>query len=110
MADGEKFNLLKFITSFFQVVPWVKTLRYAAGIALVGFIGLTIYRAFFMPTELTKQETHIVAQPGANITVDQKREEKKHGIAVNPFVEGYGFIESDDRKGVGAKAGLKVEF
>jgi len=81
----------------------VKTLRYAVGIALVGFVGLTIYRAFFMPTQTTKQETHIIAQPGAQVTVDQKREEKKSGVEVSPFVEGYGFAESDNRKGVGAR-------
>ncbi len=110
MAEAEKFNLLKFLGSFFQFLPWVKTLRYAAGIALVGFIGLTIYRAFFMPTQTTRQETHIIAQPGAQVTVDQKREEKKSGIDVSPFVEGYGFAESDNRKGVGGKAGVRVEF
>ena len=110
MAEGEKFNLLKFITSFFQVLPWVKTLRYVAGIALVGFIGITIYRAFFMPTQTTKQETHIIAQPGSQVTIDQKREEKKSGIEIHPFVEGYGFAESDDRKGVGGKAGVRVDF
>jgi hypothetical protein len=110
MAGEEKFNLLKFLGSFFQFLPWVKTLRYAAGIALIGFIGLTIYRAFFMPTESTKQETHIIAQQGAQVTIDQKREEKKPGIEVIPFVEGYGFAESDNRKGVGGKAGVRVEF
>ena len=110
MADQEKFSLLKFLGSFFQFLPWVKTLRYAAGFALLGFIGVTIYRAFFMPTQTTRQETHIIAQPGAQVTIDQKREEKKPGIEVRPFVEGYGFAESDDRKGVGAKAGVRVDF
>ena len=109
MPENEKFSLLKFAGSFFQFLPWVKTLRYATGIALVGFVGLTIYRAFFMPTQTTKQVTHIIAQPGAQVTVDQKKE-KKSGIAVSPFVEGYGFAESDDRKGVGAKAGVRVDF
>jgi hypothetical protein len=110
MAESEKFSLLKFAGSFFQFLPWVKTLRYAAGIALIGFVGLTIYKAFFMPTETTKQETHIIAQPGAQVTIDQKREEKKSGLEIHPFVEGYGFAESDDRKGVGGKAGVRVDF
>jgi hypothetical protein len=110
MAEGEKFSLFKFLGSFVQVLPWVKTLRYAAGIALIGFVGLTIYRAFFMPTQTTRQETHIIAQSGAQVTVDQKKEEKKPGIEVRPFIEGYGFAESDDRKGVGAKAGVRVDF
>ena len=110
MPETERFSLLKFAGSFFQFLPWVKTLRYAAGIALIGFVGLTIYRAFFMPTESTRQETHIIAQSGAQITVDQKKQEKKSGIAVSPFIEGYGFVESDERKGVGAKAGVRVDF
>jgi putative Mn2+ efflux pump MntP len=110
MAEQESFSLLKFLGSFFQFLPWVKTLRYAAGFALLGFIGITVYRAFFMPTQTTKQETHIIAQPGAQVTIDQKREEKKSGLEVHPFVEGYGFAESDDRKGVGAKAGVRVDF
>jgi hypothetical protein len=110
MAESERFSLFKFAGSFFQFLPWVKTLRYTAGIALIGFVGLTIYRAFFMPTQTTKQVTHIIAQPGAQVTIDQKKEEKKSGIEVSPFVEGYGFVESDERKGAGAKAGVRVEF
>jgi len=110
MAEAEKFSLLKFAGSFFQLLPWVKNLRYVVGIALVGFVGLTIYRAFFMPTESTRQETHIIAQRGAQVTIDQKHEEKKHGIELHPFIEGYGFVESDDRKGVGGRGGVHVEF
>ena len=110
MTDTEKFNLFKFLGSFLQVLPWVKTLRYAAGIALIGFVGLTVYRAFFMPTQTNKQETHIIAQSGAQVTVDQKREVNKSSIEISPFVEGYGFVESDHRKGLGSKAGLRVEF
>lgn len=106
----EPFNLMKFVASFFQLVPWVKTARYAIGVAVIGFIGLVIYRALFMPTQTTRQETHIIAQSGSQITVDQKKEEKKNGIDVSPFVEGYGFAESDNRKGVGGKAGVRVEF
>lgn len=106
---SESFSLTKFLASFFQVLPWVKTLRYAAGFALIGFIALTIYRAFIMPTESTKQETHIIAQSGAQITVDQKKQDKSK-IDISPFVEGYGFAESDNRKGVGGKAGVRIDF
>ncbi len=110
MSETEKFSLLKFAGSFFQFLPWVKTLRYVVGIALIGFVGLTIYRAFFMPTQITKQITHIIAQPGAQVIVDQKKEEKKSRIDISPFVEGYGFAESDNRKGVGGKAGVRIDF
>ena len=108
MADQEKFSLLKFLGSFVQWLPWVKTARYAVGIAAIGIIGLTIYRAFFMPTR--KEVTQIVAQSGSHVSIEQKKEERKAGISVNPFVEGYGFAESDKRRGVGAKAGIRVDF
>ena len=110
MAEQEKFDLFKFLGSFFQLVPWVKNIRFMVGVALVGFVGLTIYRAFFMATQTTKQVTQIVAQPGSQVTVDQKREEKPSGLGVHPFVEGYGFAESDKRTGAGGRAGLRVEF
>ncbi len=110
MVEQERFNLFKFLGSFFQLLPWIKNIRYMAGFALVGFVGLTIYRAFLMPTQTTKQVTQIVAQRGAQVTVDQKREEKASGLAVHPFVEGYGFVESDKRTGAGGRAGLRVEF
>jgi len=108
MAETEKFDLFKFLGSFFQVIPWVKTARYILGILGVGFIGLTIYRAYFMPTR--KEITQIVAQSGSHVKIEQKQEERKSSISVSPFVEGYGFAESNNRKGVGAKAGVRVEF
>lgn len=109
MAEAEKFSLIKFIASFGQFWPWVKTARYALGILGIGFIGLTIYRAYFMPT--TKQVTHIVAQPGSQVTViEEKKKETKKLFALHPFVEGYGFAESDGRNGFGAKAGIRMEF
>jgi len=49
-------------------------------------------------------------QPGAQVTIDQKREEKQSGLDVHPFVEGYGFAESDKRTGAGGRAGVRVEF
>lgn len=106
MADLEKFNILKFFGSFTQLLPWVKTLRYALGILGVGFIGLTIYRAYFMPTK--REVTQIVAEAGSHVSLT-KREDKR-GITVTPFIEGYGFAESDKRTGAGAKAGVRIDF
>ena len=103
----EPLNLMKFVTSFFQLVPWVKTARYAIGVAVIGFTGLVLYRAFFMPT--SKTVNNILAQSGAHVTVDQKKEEKSH-FGIRPFVEGYGFAESDEHRGVGGRAGLRLDF
>jgi hypothetical protein len=109
MAEVEKFSLIKFIASFGQFLPWVKTARYALGFLGIGFIGLTIYRAYFMPT--TKHVTQIVAQPGSQVTVvEDKKKETKRPFNLHPFIEGYGFAESDGRNGFGAKAGIRMEF
>ena len=53
---------------------------------------------------------NVSADEWSQVTIDQKREEKKSGIEVHPFVEGYGFAESDKRTGAGAKAGVRVDF
>jgi len=75
----------------------------------VGFIGLTIYRAYFMPT--TKQITQIVAQPGSQVTlIEEKKKEAKKLFTLHPFIEGYSFAESDGRQGFGGKAGIRLEF
>ncbi len=103
----DPFNLMKFIISFFQLVPWIKTARYTIGIAVIGFAGLVVYRAFFLPT--SKTVNNIVAQSGAHVIVDGKKEDKSR-FGIRPFVEGYGFAESDDRRGVGGKAGLRLDF
>ncbi len=109
MAESEKFNLFKFAGSFSQLLPWVKTVRYALGFLGIGFIGLTIYRAYFMPTN--KQVTQIVAQSGSQVTVvEEKKKEMKKFFNIRPFVEGYGFVESDNRKGAGGRAGIRVDF
>ena len=109
MAETERFSLIKFIASFGQFLPWVKTARYVLGFLGIGFIGLTIYRAYFMPT--TKQITQIVAQPGSQVTlVEEKKKENKKLFSLYPFAEGYGFAESDGRNGFGAKAGIRLEF
>ncbi|MFA5143995.1 MAG: hypothetical protein WC522_07530 [Candidatus Omnitrophota bacterium] len=106
MADAEKFDIFKFFGSFAQMLPWVKTLRYTLGILGVGFIGLTIYRAYFMPTK--REVTQIVAEAGSRVSLI--RREDKRGITVTPFIEGYGFAESDKRTGAGAKAGIRIDF
>ena len=102
----EKFSFLKFFGSFFQVLPWIKTIRILLGILGISFIGLTIYRAYFMPTK--KEITHIVAETGSHVTYQVKKE--KEGISVSPFVEGYGFAETDKRVGAGVRAGVRIDF
>jgi hypothetical protein len=42
----EKIDIKKFFGSFFQVVPWLKDIRTMAAIALVLFVGFTLWRAY----------------------------------------------------------------
>jgi len=52
--------------------------------------------------------THIVAESGSHVTYQETKE--REGISINPFVEGYGFAETDKRVGAGVRAGVKIEF
>lgn len=62
MAEGEKINLVKAITSPFTGLYWVKTLMYGLGLAALVFIGLGVYKAYFkkpLPTT-TQSAEHII--------------------------------------------------
>lgn len=126
MAEGEKFDIGKFISSFFQAVPWMKNLRYILGLVIVIIVGITIWRAWFMSRNpQTNTDTYkmpVIALPGSHITytptindmTSQKQEEKKRAWWMpGAFVEIYGLAErgSDwQRTGVGTKGGLRWDF
>lgn len=113
MPDGEKFSISKFFGSFFEVVPWMKNIRFIVGLVLVLFVGYTVYRAYIMPRNKQTQNTQIHVAPGGtlNLNQSQKIEEKKRAWWMpTPFAEGYGFYESDGRNGVGVRAGARFEF
>lgn len=116
MAD-EKFSFGKFLASFFQAVPWAKNIRFILGLALVVFVGFTIYRAYLMPKNKQVQNTQISVASGGtlNFTPTQKMEEKKRAWWLpHLFVEGYGFQEfltgGTSRQGVGGRAGGRLEW
>uniref|UniRef100_A0A6M3IX30 Uncharacterized protein n=1 Tax=viral metagenome TaxID=1070528 RepID=A0A6M3IX30_9ZZZZ len=110
-------DIKKFFASFFQVVPWLKNLRFIAGTLIIAFFALTVYRAFFMKTIQQTQHADITVQPGGTIYYSpvQKTETKKRAWWLpHLFVEGYGFSEVDSsehtRTGVGARAGGRLEW
>jgi len=97
----EKFSLTKFIMSFFEWLPWLKTLRHLFGILIIlTFVGF-IYMKFFKGNEQSTtfkgdvKEVNIISQP------------KKFFI---PFVEGFAEQQSDQDFSTGIRGGLRFEF
>jgi len=74
----EPLNIGKFFSSFFQIMPWIKTLRYTIGAALIIGIALFVYLKFKPQT----QKTVFTGSVGSvNIIQDHKR-------LFIPFIEG----------------------
>lgn len=105
MADQEKFNIVKFFSSFTQWLPWVKTLRYVIGAVLIGALFFGIYMFF----QSKSQHQTIIVKPGGTANISQSQVNKKW-LAL--FVEPYVFAEagSQSRSGVGVRGGLRLEF
>lgn len=102
MADIEKFDFGKFVGSFFQILPWVKTFRYVIGAVLIIGVILFVYFKFKPQTQNT---TFSGSVGKVNIISNPKR---SWWIPI-PFVEIYGYKEND-RQGTGGKFGARWEF
>jgi len=97
----ETFSLKKFFGSFFQWLPWVKTARYAIGIALIFGVILFVYLKF-------KPQTQNTTFTGTVGKVNIVQSAKRFFI---PFIEG----GVEQRQGADAfnsylRAGLRFEF
>jgi len=95
MADPvvEKFSAGKFFGSFFQLIPWVKDIRTYAGLAILLFVGFTIYRAYFVKAQQQTQHntTTVTGQSGSHITVEAPKQEMKSAkshLSIGPFFGG----------------------
>ena len=117
MVDDEnKISPSKFISSFFQLLPWIKTSRFIIGAIIVLFIGITIWRAYFrkdiLQTQTQKQETTITQAPGSTVNLGgpaQTQTTPKRRF--DPFVFTVGGV-TGEKKGsegwfLGAGAGIK---
>jgi hypothetical protein len=104
---AEKFSLSKFLSSFTQWLPWVKTLRYVIGGLVILALVFTVYKAFFAKTQ--QQTNQITVQQGGVVNVKQSQNSKKY---LTLFVEPYVFAEAgnDSRSGVGVRGGVRLEF
>lgn len=88
--------------SFFQWMPWIKTLRHLTGIIIIVVIAGAIYFKFF------KSGTQKTVFKGdvKNVNIIQNR--KRIFI---PFIEGYAGLETNqDKMNAGIRSGLRFEF
>jgi len=97
----EAFSFKKFFSSFFQWLPWVKSIRYAIGITLIFGVILFVYLKFKPQTQNT---TFSGTVGKVNIVQNVKR-------FFTPFVEG----GVEQKQGADALAtyircGLRIEF
>jgi hypothetical protein len=100
----------KFSTKYFLVgkgkETWFKTL--GIGWRLV-FIGILL---FFVWRGITAKQTviHNIFEEGSKPNLSQGETKKRAWWIPTPFVESYGFVETDDRSGFGMKGGCRWEF
>jgi len=66
----DSFSLTKFIMSFFQWLPWVKTIRHLVGIGIIIGIVLFTYQKFFKKNNVQTttfsgnvEEVNIIQKP-----------------------------------------------
>ena len=103
MAEGEKFSIIKAGKSLINGLSWFKALMIGLKILGIAFIGLTIYRAFFLET---KSQTQIFK--GKVGKVEIRQDMKKTLI---PFAEVYTEQRSNDKNlNFGVRCGIRVEF
>ena len=76
---------------------------------IIGLLALTIYKAYFVPTQKQQQTNTITAQAGSTINIGQSQSSAKARPWWLPhlFTELYAFAESDSRTGVGTRGGLQ---
>ena len=102
MADTEKVSLGKFAHSFVELLPWVKTIRYCVGAALILGVALFIYLKF-------KPQTQNTTFSGSVGKVNIIQSNKRFFI---PFVEGGVEKNTNSNRDFDTylRAGLRFEF
>jgi len=104
MADGEKIDLKKAVTSPFTGLYWVKTIMFGLGLACLFFVGYAVYKAYFKKPEPAQ---HITVEEGGTVTIKNQEVRRK---ALIPFVEVYADQRHDMDLGTGIRAGVRFEW
>lgn len=100
---AESFSIKKFIKSFFEWLPWIKTMRHLIGIAIIGVVCLVAYQKFFKKPNV--QNTTIKGN------VDKLTIIQKPSRFFIPFAEGTVGQDSDGGGfDASIRAGIRVEF
>ena len=102
----------KFARSFFEAIPWMKTVRHFIGIVIIILIGLTIYLAYFKPHK--QQNVHIGNVESGGTVVIEADSPGKTGLEffITSNDVGAQFIKSIDANwyaGLGAQYDFKSE-
>ena len=61
----EPFSWAKFFSGFTSLTSWAKDIKTIAVLVILLFVGVTIWRAYFMPTQNQNQHQTINVQRGA---------------------------------------------
>ena len=88
MADDEKFDIGKFFSGFLNPVSWAKDMKTIVTIAIVIFVGFTLYRAYIQPRNVQKQQPKITVQSGGtgNFNFSQTQAVKERRWFIGPTV------------------------
>ena len=113
--DENKLSIKKFISSFFSLLPWIKTSRFIIGAIIIFFIGVTIWRAYFrkdiQQTQTQKQETTITQAPGSTVNLGGPAQTQTTPKSrIEPFAIVIGGITGEKKKNSGWFLGTGVGF
>jgi hypothetical protein len=100
-----KFNLKYFFLGNGKD-SWKKTFGYGWRLVLIGLILFFVWRGITVKQTVIKN----VFEEGSNPRLSQGETKKKSWWMPSPFVDIYSFVETDDRKGIGARFGAHWEF
>jgi hypothetical protein len=107
LSEMEKVDVKKFLQSFANPVAWWKTARFAIGLAALIFVGFTVYKAYFVPTQRNTQKIIVGRGWVGNIFQGESGKSTKSNHGMEPFVELYGQFDSDSERRAGIKCGIK---
>ena len=91
MADGEKIDIVKAVTSPFTGIYWVKVIMMGFGLCFLLFVGYCVYNTLHpKPQQVQNSTTTVTGQPGSHITVEGPKQEVKDTshFSIGPFVGG----------------------
>lgn len=106
MAEGEKVDLVKAVTSVATPVYWVKTIMYGLGISCLLFVGYGVYGYYFKKKPATQ---NVVVQKGGQLDIHNEAQKRNFILFAEPFVQVDTRVEGQHGS-IGIRAGCRWEF